>query len=378
MLPFFTCCFFINSVFQQFNDQSFLESYLQPITNDNMHFNSSNSHFAPIQFTENNSNPYDSFSFQNQNFNSHPRGAPPPPPKKRQKLQPKRANYLGLPKNVISSINSNDTYLHESHNPFFRKTPGLNTLGGILSATNSERTERHGVNGKRYRQHHMSVKIKMNEWILTKDNPQIPKRDQLILRIFERSAAHKDYAPYGLEVQVNFKPQQIGEDIPVANTAQIPKPQPKCINLTNDSNIKTPQHFTSFDLKISWRKYVGFDTPDLSWSVMVASRQHVEDAAKSISEFDEVFTRKMIKSKFSGNLDKSGLGVVEMKCKLSCPLTLVKMLEYPVRFEKCKHVECFDAITYLKMNYKRPSQNSWKCPICQKHEPWETLKLCTV
>merc|ERR1711976_357018 len=67
----------------------------------------------------------------------------------------------------------------------------------------------------------------------------------------------------------------------------------------------------------------------------------------------------------------------EMKCKLSCPLTLVKMLEYPVRFEKCKHVECFDAITYLKMNYKRPSQNSWKCPICQKHEPWETLKLCT-
>ena len=28
------------------------------------------------------------------------------------------------------------------------------------------------------------------------------------------------------------------------------------------------------------------------------------------------------------------------------------------------------------MNYKRPSQTSWKCPICQKHEPWETLKVC--
>ena len=160
----FYLLFFINSVFQQFNNQTFLESFLQPISHKNMHFNSSNSHFAPISFPNQNFQIESNFNassstfthnFQNQDFNSQPRGAPPPPPKKRQKMQPKRANYLGLPKNVISSINSNDTYLHESHNPFFRKTSGLNSLGGILSATTSERTERHGVNGKRYRQHHM-------------------------------------------------------------------------------------------------------------------------------------------------------------------------------------------------------------------------------
>merc|ERR1712203_125133 len=30
---------------------------------------------------------------------------------------------------------------------------------------------------------------------------------------------------------------------------------------------------------------------------------------------------------------------------------------------------------YLKMNWKRPT--SWKCPICQSVEAWESLRLCT-
>ena len=95
--------------------------------------------------------------------------------------------------------------------------------------------------------------------------------------------------------------------------------------------------------------FIGFPVPDLSWAVLIASRQHVEDAANSITSFAESATTDLIKSKFSGNLNQSGLGVVEMKCKLSCPLTLCKLDKYPVRFADCKHVECFDAIMYKKL-----------------------------
>lgn len=38
-------------------------------------------------------------------------------------------------------------------------------------------------------------------------------------------------------------------------------------------------------------------------------------------------------------------------------------MKYPCRSNCCLHLQCFDGLTYIKMNQRKPK---WKCPVCHK------------
>lgn len=137
----------MNPTLQQFNSTAALDAYLSPITADMFNsntvpsggsfyqsttttttiqpqYNQINNQFGnPVpnpnsyQTGPNSYNPpsnppnFQAPNFQAQNFQAVPKGAPPPPNKRPRLQKPKKSDFLKLPKNVLCSINSNDSFL---------------------------------------------------------------------------------------------------------------------------------------------------------------------------------------------------------------------------------------------------------------------------
>jgi len=45
-------------------------------------------------------------------------------------------------------------------------------------------------------------------------------------------------------------------------------------------------------------------------------------------------------------------------------------IQTPARGGMCKHIQCFDALSFLKMNEQKPT---WICPVCGKSSPFSNL-----
>jgi len=56
---------------------------------------------------------------------------------------------------------------------------------------------------------------------------------------------------------------------------------------------------------------------------------------------------------------------------LKCPLTYMR-LDLPVRSMACRHIQCFDATSYLQLQEQGPQ---WLCPICQNAAPFDHLAV---
>jgi E3 SUMO-protein ligase PIAS1 len=56
---------------------------------------------------------------------------------------------------------------------------------------------------------------------------------------------------------------------------------------------------------------------------------------------------------------------------LKCPISCVR-LSLPCRGIGCKHIQCFDATSYLQLQQQGPQ---WLCPICNKSTPFDQLAV---
>ncbi|KJR86350.1 protein inhibitor of activated STAT [Sporothrix schenckii 1099-18] len=56
---------------------------------------------------------------------------------------------------------------------------------------------------------------------------------------------------------------------------------------------------------------------------------------------------------------------------LKCPLTYMR-LSLPVRATTCKHIQCFDATSYLQLQEQGPQ---WLCPVCSNAAPYDALAV---
>ncbi|KAL1469342.1 hypothetical protein MTO96_005039 [Rhipicephalus appendiculatus] len=65
------------------------------------------------------------------------------------------------------------------------------------------------------------------------------------------------------------------------------------------------------------------------------------------------------------------IAVTRLYVSLTCPLSK-KRMSIPCRTRSCKHLECFDAFSYLRMNEQRPR---WLCPVCGKRAPFASLRI---
>lgn len=63
------------------------------------------------------------------------------------------------------------------------------------------------------------------------------------------------------------------------------------------------------------------------------------------------------------------LQVDMIKVSINCPLGKTRM-KHPCRSIQCTHLQCFDGLTYIKMNQRKPK---WICPVCYKISPFHQL-----
>ena len=61
------------------------------------------------------------------------------------------------------------------------------------------------------------------------------------------------------------------------------------------------------------------------------------------------------------NSVEEGVEQTAIRVDLKCPITRQR-IRLPVRGSDCKHIQCFDLESFLRMNCDRPS---WCCPVCK-------------
>jgi len=72
-----------------------------------------------------------------------------------------------------------------------------------------------------------------------------------------------------------------------------------------------------------------------------------------------------------GSLGDDNLEQTNQKVSLRCPLTF-KRIGLPARGHDCRHIQCFDLESYLKLNCEK---GLWKCPVCNKPALLEGLEV---
>ncbi|CAG2101613.1 unnamed protein product [Medioppia subpectinata] len=110
---------------------------------------------------------------------------------------------------------------------------------------------------------------------------------------------------------------------------------------------------------------VSFETPDTFLNKLK------ENSAQLL---DPQITKQLIKSRSEPpSQDDIIISVTNttIKVKLICPLSC-RRIETPCRTLECKHIEVFDAHSFLKANDFR---YDWLCPICQKRADFDLLRV---
>ncbi|KAI1085728.1 PINIT domain-containing protein [Whalleya microplaca] len=94
-------------------------------------------------------------------------------------------------------------------------------------------------------------------------------------------------------------------------------------------------------------------------------------------EIDDLVTRikgkKIAKTSVVRELSKAAndpdVVATSQVLSLKCPLSFMR-LSVPCRSVLCKHIQCFDASSYLQLQQQGPQ---WVCPVCNKPAPFENL-----
>ena len=69
----------------------------------------------------------------------------------------------------------------------------------------------------------------------------------------------------------------------------------------------------------------------------------------------------LVKEKLDADADME-IATTSLRASLVCPLGKMRM-STPFRALTCNHVQCFDGMTFLLMNERKPT---WICPVCDK------------
>ncbi|KAK7079170.1 E3 SUMO-protein ligase pias1 [Halocaridina rubra] len=160
---------------------------------------------------------------------------------------------------------------------------------------------------------------------------------------------HTDYIPCFLQIFINDK---------FCSVKDIDKP----CNITN--LVKYNQNSN----KILLRSNLGF-ARYLAVFIVVARRNEVEDVCDNIVLSSREECLKFVQERLQQAASED-VSLTEHQCTLTCPLGKMR-ITVPCRSSECQHIQCFDAVVYLRMNEKR---GNWKCPICHERAPIENLR----
>lgn len=81
--------------------------------------------------------------------------------------------------------------------------------------------------------------------------------------------------------------------------------------------------------------------------------------------------RASVVSEITRKAQDTEIETTSSNMSLKCPLSYSRLVD-PVRSTACKHIQCFDALSYLQLQEQGPQ---WICPICNKPAPFDSLAV---
>ncbi|XP_076461438.1 zinc finger MIZ domain-containing protein 1-like [Babylonia areolata] len=97
-------------------------------------------------------------------------------------------------------------------------------------------------------------------------------------------------------------------------------------------------------------------------------RKRLLPAEHCVTKIKRNFSNVTSSSTLNG---EDGVEQTAIKVPLKCPITCSR-ITLPARGHDCKHIQCFDLDSYLKLNCER---GTWRCPVCNKTALLEGLEI---
>jgi hypothetical protein len=183
------------------------------------------------------------------------------------------------------------------------------------------------------------------------------------------STDSEDCFPTSLAVKVNNRMVPIPSACPTNKSAGEARKPSRPVDITPFLKLSP---VASNTLTISFVADYHVNTPpQFCFTVQLVKRLEASellDRLVNSGTSDPIETRNLIIEKLRGD-DESEILSSSLKCKLACPLGKIR-IQVPIRGKLCKHIQCFDALLYLKMNEKK---STWICPICDQKAEYHHL-----
>ncbi|XP_037521288.2 E3 SUMO-protein ligase PIAS1-like [Rhipicephalus sanguineus] len=246
---------------------------------------------------------------------------------------------------------------------YFKRQPFYHVLATLLPATSLKSDGRSRCNKSFHFQflpYHVNEIFKsMSDHIATGSEFWVEVHLRLCLddRLGEQEDSYQeDSYPAGLTVKVNDQACVLPASIPVlapgGATMRVRLP----VNIISSCFLYPG---VKNKLSLSWqrewdREYVV--------GVFLVRKQSAATILRELQQRkapNTAMTTELIKEqeRASGGGD---IAVTSFQASLTCPLSK-KRMSVPCRALGCKHIQCFDAPSYLQINETRPT---WMCPVC--------------
>ncbi|KAH7464453.1 hypothetical protein FOMA001_g17452 [Fusarium oxysporum f. sp. matthiolae] len=104
--------------------------------------------------------------------------------------------------------------------------------------------------------------------------------------------------------------------------------------------------------------------------ILLCKKRSIEGAVDDTTKREKL-SASSLNPDPSGRAQDPDIAVTSQVLTLMCPLSQ-KRLELPCRGLDCKHLQCFDATTYIQLQEQSPQ---WECPICYIYVPFDVLAV---
>lgn len=254
------------------------------------------------------------------------------------------------------------------HRVHFKRQPFYEVLAVLIQPTRLKtdaNTNAHKCLPFQFLPHHVNDICKSLTRNTATSTTEFGVQVHLRFCLYDRHEQDDSY-PYDLRLKVNNKPLALPESIPVHSsggvTGRIRLPiniLPSCFL---ESSVKNK-------VSVYWR-------PELDREyvagVYLVRKQSVATILRELRQRrmqSATLTRALVKKKVQRKANCNDVAVTSLQISLTCPLSK-KRMSVPCRAEECKHLQCFDAPTYLQVNETRPT---WTCPVCGKRAAFSSL-----
>lgn len=253
---------------------------------------------------------------------------------------------------------------------YFKRQPFYDVMATLIPATRL-RSDGHSRGHKCFRFHFLPHHVNEIFTSLSRNTvtagTEFGVQVHLRLCLDDGNGEQEDSYPAGLTVKVNDQACELPASIPVQAPGGATARGSLPVNIVSFCFLHPDM---KNKLSLNWqrerdREYVV--------GVFLVRRKSTATMLRELQERDApsaVTTRELIKKKVqeraSGGDD---IAVTSFHVSLTCPLSK-KRMSVPCRAHVCKHVQCFDAPSYLQVNETRPT---WMCPVCGRRATFFSL-----